>query len=121
MDAYKMTKRAIPYKARPYGHIATIPAGTIITPANNLPQGGYWVARWPGASDKAIGWGRGYGFNIADFPCFVEHAPIAELWSQAEALGWQNPITSQGDDVDPEEVDKAEREALEFLVKQWEV
>jgi hypothetical protein len=118
MSDYKMTKQAIPYKSFPYGNIATIPARTIVTPADNLPQGGYWVARWPGASDKAIGWGRGYGFHVS--PEEVEHAPIAELWGQAEALGWKNPITSQGDDVDPEEVDKAEQEALEFLVKQWE-
>ena len=115
---YKMTSQGITYKAVFTGHIATIPAGTIATPADNLARGGYWVAPWPGASDKAIGWGRCCGFHVT--PDEVEDAPIGELWAQAEAFGWENPITSQGDDVDPEEVDKAEQEALEFLVRRWE-
>lgn len=115
---YKMTSQGITYKAVFTGHIATIPAGTIATPADNLARGGYWVAPWPGASDKAIGWGRGCGFHVT--PNEVEDAPIGELWAQAEALGWVNPITSQGDDVTPEEVDRAEQEALEFLVRRWE-
>lgn len=115
---YKMTKHPTTYKPADRGAVATIPAGTIVTPADNLPRGGYWVTRWPAASDRAVSWGRCYGFHVT--PEEVEDAPVAELWSQAEAFGWENPITSQGDDVDPDEVDRAEQEALEFLVKQWE-
>ena len=118
-EMYKRTKRAIEYKAAPYGRVATIPSGSIVTPADNLPRGGYWVARWAAASDRAVSWGRNYGFHVT--PEEVEDVPVAELWAQAEVFGWENPITSQGDDVAPEEVDKAEQEALEFLVKQWEV
>lgn len=58
------TKEQIDYRCMPYGHIATIPAGTPVTPATNLPQGGFWVDNWDGMSDKAESWGRNYGFHV---------------------------------------------------------
>ena len=58
------TKEEINYRSMSYGHIATIPAKTPVTPANNLPEGGFWVDNWEGMSDKAESWGRNYGFHV---------------------------------------------------------
>lgn len=59
------TKSQIEYQAAPYGRIATIPAGTPVIPATNLPQGGFWVEPWEGMTDRAESWGRNYGFHVA--------------------------------------------------------
>jgi len=58
------TKAQIEYKAAPYGRITTIPAGTPVTPATNLPQGGFWVKAWQGMTEKAESWGSSYGFHV---------------------------------------------------------
>ena len=59
------TTNEIVYKAMPYGYIATIPAGVRLTPASNLPEGGYWVDEaWEGITEQALGWLTGYGFHI---------------------------------------------------------
>lgn len=60
------TKRLIEYKAAPYGHIATIPEGTPVTEAKNLPEKGqFWVQRWEGMDEKAESWQRNYGFLVS--------------------------------------------------------
>ena len=58
------TKEEIEYKAAPYGRIATIPKGTAVIPADNLPIGGFWVQPWPGMDEQADGWMRNYGFLL---------------------------------------------------------
>jgi hypothetical protein len=63
-----VTKHAIDYKAAPYGHIATIPAGTWVTPASNLPDEPgnprFWVESWDGMTAFAESWHRNYGFLV---------------------------------------------------------
>ena len=60
-------KYKIPYAAFPYGTIATIPAGTPVVPATNLPEGGYWVdEEWDGMTDEQQSWMRNYGFLVTD-------------------------------------------------------
>ena len=61
------TLRDINYQAAPYGFIATIPAGTHVVTADNLPFGeipSYWVKPWNGMSEKARNWLNSYGFLI---------------------------------------------------------
>lgn len=60
------TTKAIEYNCAPYGHIATIPAGTELIPASNLPNGGYWAEPWEGMSEEAESWMNNYGFHITD-------------------------------------------------------
>ena len=61
------TKYNIPYAAFPNGTIATIPAGTPVVPATNLPEGGYWVdEEWDGMTDEQQSWMRNYGFLVTD-------------------------------------------------------
>ena len=61
-----VTADDIEYRAAPYGHIATIPKGTPVTPATNLPEPNtFWVEPWDGISDKAEGWIRNYGFQVS--------------------------------------------------------
>lgn len=62
-----VTRAAIDYGAAPYGHIATIPAGTPVRPASNVPQDGaprYWCEPWPGIGERADSWQRNHGFLI---------------------------------------------------------
>ena len=66
------TQRDIEYRSTPYGHIATIPAGTTVTPATNLPQGGWWAAEWPRMTATASSWMRNYGFHLTDEEVGVE-------------------------------------------------
>ena len=60
------TKSAIEYRSAPYYYTTTIPAGTPVTPASNLPQGGWWVGLWEGISDQDAAWQRNYGFLVTD-------------------------------------------------------
>lgn len=60
----KRTRKEIVYKEAPYGYIATIPAGVSVEPADNLPQGGYWVQPWEGMTEKEEAWHRNYGFHV---------------------------------------------------------
>ena len=60
-----VTNRRIDYRAAPYGHITTIPEGTTVIPATNLPEPNqYWAEPWEGMSDHAESWERNYGFLI---------------------------------------------------------
>jgi len=67
------TKKDIEYKAAPYGYIATIPAGTAVHDADNLParqgsQARYWACAWVGMTDKAKAWmDGGYGFLLEEW------------------------------------------------------
>ena len=60
------TKKEIRYKSAPYGHIAIIPKGTPVIPADNLPQGGYWAEPWSGMNEQEESWQRNYGFHLTD-------------------------------------------------------
>lgn len=48
------------------GHIATIPVGTLVIPADNLPQGGWWVENWSNMTELAQSYARNYGFLLTD-------------------------------------------------------
>lgn len=61
----KRTKTEIRYCVAPYGHVATVPVGAELVPANNLPQGGFWVLEWHGISETEAAWVRGYGIHIS--------------------------------------------------------
>jgi len=61
-----VTSKPIEYHAAPYGHIATIPKGSELIPADNLPQGGYWVLPWEGMTEEQESWERNYGFHLKD-------------------------------------------------------
>ena len=62
------TQKTIVYTSQPYGVIATIPKGTKLVPASNLPPDHkymkYWAQPWRGMTDQAKAWGRNYGFLI---------------------------------------------------------
>jgi len=62
------TVKDIVYKENPYGYIATIPAGTTVVRANNLPKDthprSYWCKGWRGMSQQARGWKNSYGFLL---------------------------------------------------------
>ena len=61
------TIKPIEYKAVPYGHIATIPAGTTVTRARNLPASEgvqYWSKGWRGMTQREHSWQRNYGFLL---------------------------------------------------------
>jgi hypothetical protein len=60
------TSRDIAYRSAPYGWIATIPAGTPIERADNLPDGGYWAMEWPGMTDQQESYFRNYGFHLTE-------------------------------------------------------
>jgi len=62
-----VTKNEIRYDVVPYGHIATIPAGTPVIPASNLPdnnQPRYWAEPWAGIPETEESWCRNYGFLL---------------------------------------------------------
>ncbi len=45
----------------------TIPKGTPVKPASNLPDGGWWVVpKWPEISREVQAWGTVYGFHLTD-------------------------------------------------------
>ena len=70
-----VTKNAIRYDAIPYGPLATIPAGTPVILASNLPDNGrprYWATPWAEMSETEEAWGRTYGF-------LLEADEVAEL------------------------------------------
>ena len=61
-----ITKDTIEYRT-PNGHVATIPKGTEVVPATNLPEEGgprFWAESWDGMGQKAESWARSYGFLL---------------------------------------------------------
>ena len=62
------TKTAIEYVSVPQGYVATIPAGTEVVEATNVPshdgQKRYWAEPWVGMSEEAESWARTYGFLL---------------------------------------------------------
>lgn len=59
------TKDDIEYEAAPYRLKFTIPAGTKVTPADNLPDYGLWWAEpWEDMDERAASWQRCYGFLL---------------------------------------------------------
>jgi len=60
-----VTNHPIEYRAAPYGRITTIPKGTPVIPATNLPdRDKYWSEPWDGMDQSAESWFRNYGFLI---------------------------------------------------------
>ena len=60
------TRAEIEYKVMPYGLIATIPEGTPVYPANNLPEKGkFQVCKWANMTDEAESWLMNYGFLLS--------------------------------------------------------
>ena len=61
-----ITNKTIEYHSEPHGFIATIPAGTRVDPADNLPgnQIRFWARAWESIDDTAASWHRNYGFLI---------------------------------------------------------
>lgn len=63
-----VTNKTIDYRTAPYGHVATIPAGTEVIPAINLPQEQgnpqYWVMPWKGMFEQEERWQINYGFLL---------------------------------------------------------
>ena len=66
---------------------ATIPAGTPVVRADNLPQGGYWVEKWEGMTYPEECWHSAYGFHVAEDQVSdpVEDEKLAALY-----LDWVN-------------------------------
>jgi hypothetical protein len=46
--------------------VENIPAGTPVVPADNLPQGGYWVEQWEGMSYAARCHQSAHGFHVTE-------------------------------------------------------
>ena len=68
-DPKPVVTHDIDYKAAPYGYIATIPAGTPVIRATNLPPESeikYWAESWDNMSEQAQGWQRNYGFGLSE-------------------------------------------------------
>jgi hypothetical protein len=60
------TKHKIVYNSMPYGRLATIPKGTPVTPAYNIPKRGYWVEAWKGMTAAQKSWSDSYGYHVTD-------------------------------------------------------
>ena len=60
------TKCKIDYNSMSYGALATIPKGTPVTPAYNLPQRGYWVESWKGMTAAQKSWEDNYGYHVTE-------------------------------------------------------
>jgi hypothetical protein len=60
------TKRDIQYYSVPMGYVCTIPKGTQVKPAKNLPDNmlGFWAEKWPEMSELAESYYRNYGFLV---------------------------------------------------------
>ena len=64
------TKRDIEYRLPFSGHTFTIPKGTAVIAADNLPQPNaadiaYWCKPWRGMTDTAKAHERTYGFGVS--------------------------------------------------------
>jgi len=60
------TKKEIKYPAAWVGYI-TIPKGTPVILATNLPYKAYWCEPWEGMTDEQESWQRNYGFLIQPY------------------------------------------------------
>lgn len=63
------TVAPIEYFAAPYGKIATIPAGTSVIRAKNLPDNGeklYWAKGWRRMTQLERSWKNSYGFLLTE-------------------------------------------------------
>jgi hypothetical protein len=65
------TKSEIQYKVVHYGLVAVIPAGTSVTPADNLPQrddgkNQFWVEPWDNMHESEQAWYDNYGFLVTE-------------------------------------------------------
>ena len=62
-----ITKNEIVYKAAPYGYVATIPKGTRVMRATNLPEedgAQFFAEAWGGMDTIETMWHRNYGFLL---------------------------------------------------------
>ncbi len=63
----KATSKEIDYKGIPCGKTMTIPKGTPVIEATNLPyDGAYWCEPWEGMTDEEESWQRNYGFMVSE-------------------------------------------------------
>lgn len=61
------TKENIVYREIPFGFIVTIPKGTSVIPATNLPyKDKFWVKSWLEMDQKALDWFNNYGFLVSN-------------------------------------------------------
>ena len=62
--------------------VENIPAGTPVVPADNLPQGGYWVEQWEGMSYAARCHQSAHGFHVTEDQISdpVEDVKVAALY-----------------------------------------
>lgn len=95
-----VTKARIHHHEAPYGFIATIPAGTPVVPADNLPSipgnPQYWVQPWPGMSEQAESWQRCYGF-LVDSPMVIDtEADTAPELVARDSAGEETPMDVDG-------------------------
>ena len=60
-----VTREDIVYNVAWVGKI-TIPKGTPVTRATNLPYEAYWVEPWDNMSHEAESWLRNYGFMVME-------------------------------------------------------
>ena len=58
------TKHEIKYHSPHGGKIATIPKGTPVKLAGNMPFISFWCEPWEGMTDEQESWQRNYGFLI---------------------------------------------------------
>jgi hypothetical protein len=98
----RITAKPIEYKVAPYGHIADIPAGVSVKPANNLSGGGFWVDQWAGMSEKARGW-ESYGFLVDE----SETVPARWHSSSCGRVEILIPVDAIGDIFQPGSADAA--------------
>ena len=66
---------------------ATIPAGTPVAPAHNLPKGGYWVEKWESMTYPEECWQSAYGFYVTEDQVSV---PVEDEKLAALYLDWVN-------------------------------
>ena len=60
----KVTKEEVIYRPYPYQWKATIPRGTPVVMAANLPGESYWVEPWDDMTKHEESWHRTYGFHL---------------------------------------------------------
>lgn len=77
------TRKRIIYRGTPSGHLCVIPAHAPVIPADNLPDGGYWVEPWMQTMpEEEDSWMRNYGFHVTeDGVEDVEEADVCYLGS----------------------------------------
>lgn len=114
----KVTARAIDYRSAPYGHIADIPEGTPVVPADNLPNGGYWVQPWAGMGKRAESWQRSYGFLVEENDVVEEKDYTVSKYKHLVMVEIPAYMSDDGEVLIEERTVQAELDGLQ-PVKEW--